>query len=682
MQLRDYQIEIAERVESDWCHGPRSVMCQIPTGTGKSVIMAYLIKSCLSAYVPPSERGNIASALEAYRSTQEKMRFPADVKRQVLVVSHRREINEQLYHTIYRLGLDKELQNGSVRVESIQKLARELKEPDEGSYKDFSPLLICIDEAHHAIAKTYQILWNRWPSARFLGMTATPCRLKAEGFSDLFNKLATSWQPYQFIYAGWLSTYEYVTVKENSPIMKRVRDLKKHGPDGDYQAKELSTAIDNGECIEQLYQAYRRFASGKKGIIYAVSVEHGKHITDYYAAQGENIVLITGKTPVKERKRLVDGYRQGEIQILVSVDCFGEGFDCPEIQFIQLARPTLSLSKYLQQVGRGLRPHTDKSTCIILDNVGLCYRFGLPDQDRDWQTMFSEGQGRYKLEGSSKPKMGSLWFLAHHHIPDVDSEVDPATGMFTLVSRHDFEEPVLENHNTMTKVKEQLLRSNNNKWYSRESIRSQPDWKYHEVRGDYTLYLDQFGKDVRFCLQKNNYSIDFDNGYSQTLYGNVVSFTADGVAHYIDGYTSSDRWLDWESRMSLPEKPQFFTKDWLSFIDRPDGLIPRIGKPSDDVIFKKEDVIALPPLGNELMLRDARNGRMVVIFKEYQNSAYRVLETLADGSKVLMKIIGARGYDGDVFIYKNGAIRKFKPKTSQEEIIHGRWTKMDKELGY
>ena len=85
--------------------------------------------------------------------------------------------------------------------------------------------------------------------------------------------------------------------------------------------------------------------------------------------------------------------------MLVNVDIFSEGFDCPDVEFVQLARPTLSLAKYLQQVGRGLRKSDNKESCVLIDNVGLHRIFGLPVRDRDWEAMF---EGR--MAGNAQPR--------------------------------------------------------------------------------------------------------------------------------------------------------------------------------------------------------------------------------------------------------------------------------------
>ena len=98
-----------------------------------------------------------------------------------------------------------------------------------------------------------------------------------------------------------------------------------------------------------------RYAHGKKGIVYAVSIPHARRIAACYSAHGLESVAIDSRTPASERKELVDDFRRGKVKVLVNVDIFSEGFDCPDVEFVQLARPTLSLAKYLQQVGRGLR---------------------------------------------------------------------------------------------------------------------------------------------------------------------------------------------------------------------------------------------------------------------------------------------------------------------------------------
>ena len=163
--------------------------------------------------------------------------------------------------------------------------------------------------------------------------------------------------------------------------------------------RELRERLDVRPSIRRLFEAFERFAFDKKGIIYAIDIAHAEHIAEYYREQGVAAYAISSKTPMAERQRMLAVFRgkSGEgavdccishIQILVSVDLFSEGFDCPDVEFVQLARPTLSLAKYLQMVGRGLRPCKGKPCCTMIDSVGLYRTFGLPSVDRDWGTFF------------------------------------------------------------------------------------------------------------------------------------------------------------------------------------------------------------------------------------------------------------------------------------------------------
>ena len=359
--LRDYQQEMKLRLFEEWeLH--RSVMVQMPTGTGKTHLLAAIVREFL--------RGSGS---------------------RVWIVAHRRELVEQIEETVSRHGMSKE--DGRVRVMSIQWLSRNRKSMDE------EPDLIVIDEAHHALAETYRILWENYPEARKLGMTATPCRLNGKGFTDLFDSLITSWTVAEFIGKGWLSSFDYVSIRANSREQRLIDSLKKRGADGDYQVKEMNEVLNRETSIGRLYESVERYACGKKGIVYAVSIAHARRIAACYSSHGLEAVAIDSRTPASERRELVEDFRRGKVKVLVNVDIFSEGFDCPDVEFVQLARPTLSLAKYLQQVGRGLRKSDNKESCMLIDNVGLHRIFGLPVRDRDWEAMF---EGR--MAGNAQPR--------------------------------------------------------------------------------------------------------------------------------------------------------------------------------------------------------------------------------------------------------------------------------------
>ena len=376
-ELRDYQLSMLQDLYRAWKRN-RSVMVQMPTGTGKTHLMAAVIRSLTPAPSPMGEGSDYQGG-------------------GILIVAHRRELIAQISLTLDGFGVEhglivsgKEIDfRQKVQVASIQTLARR----NPAAALDFS--LIIIDEAHHALADTYRMLWDAWPKAKFLGLTATPCRLNNAPFTDLFQVLLQSYSIQKFIDKGYLSDFEYVSAAPNSEVMRQVRSLNKRGADGDFQQKELATVMDVPESIEHLYNTYRQFADGKKGIVYAINREHAQHIAEYYQKEGVKCAVIDAKTPAENRRELVAAYREGRLSVLVNVDIFSEGFDCPEVEFIQLARPTLSLSKYLQQVGRGMRVSPGKPHVLILDNVGLYQTFGLPTEERDWrQTFYGIASGK------------------------------------------------------------------------------------------------------------------------------------------------------------------------------------------------------------------------------------------------------------------------------------------------
>ena len=348
--LHDYQEDIIQRLSEEW-RTHRSVMVQMPTGTGKTHVLAAVVSS-----------------------------FLTDGKRTVWIVAHRRELVEQIEKTVAKYGTS--LTDGCVRVMSIQWLTRHYDDVVE------KPELVIIDEAHHAQARTYRMLWNWCPEAKFLGLTATPCRMGRTGFTDLFDSLVCSWSVAEFIRKGWLSSFDYVSIRANSREQRLIDSLEKRGADGDYQVREMNDVLNRHTSIDQLYQSVLEYADGKKGIVYAVSIDHARNIAAYYSGKGLDAAAIDSHTPTAERGRMVEDFKTGRIKVLVNVDVFSEGFDCPDVEFVQMARPTLSLAKYLQQAGRGLRKSTGKETCVLIDNVGLYRVFGLPTMAWDWEAMF------------------------------------------------------------------------------------------------------------------------------------------------------------------------------------------------------------------------------------------------------------------------------------------------------
>ena len=607
IKLFDYQEDMKERIEKA-LRLHRSVMAQMPTGTGKTVLLASVVESFLR------EHSNC----------------------NVWIVAHRRELVSQIQETIERvfskthpssLTIKEDFSNHPVNSSKITPSLFTLKEgstshpgpltlrgeggnrptrcseplrskvggpskvspdcagwdrlgmsgaskvsPDCLSASAFNvpikavsiqwlskhydeieeePGMIVIDEAHHALAKTYKEMWERFPKAKFLGLTATPCRLNGKGFTDLFDVLVQSWSVPEFISKGRLATYDFVSIKSDGVTQRLIDSLQKRGADGDYQNKEMDMLLNKKPSIERLYRSLEEFGKERKGIVYAINISHANAIAEFYREHGIAAVAIDSKTPASERRMLIERFKAsslsfskitpslftlkegstshpdpltlrgeggnrptrcseplrskvggpskvspdcagwdrlgatclrpadrpadglaatclraadgvgdrlgatclraadgvadglgatclraadglGAIQVLVNVDIFSEGFDCPDVEFVQLARPTLSLAKYLQMVGRGLRVAKGKKNCVIIDNVGLYRVFGLPSQVWNWNAMF---EGKLKVGKRKETPKDREFFLMNEKQDDI--QIHPDSEMMMVMSHEE-----------------------------------------------------------------------------------------------------------------------------------------------------------------------------------------------------------------------------------------------------
>lgn len=376
--LRDYQQEAKEQIFSQW-DDVDSVLYQMPTGTGKTRLFTSIIRDISLNSLKTNHREGI------------------------LIVAHRTELIEQISESLNRYRIPHGIIAGAfknkrdlmlpVQVASVQTITH----PSNRQLADsFNASYIIIDEAHHAIANSYTRLWEFYPSAKKLGVTASPWRMDARGFRSIFDVLIPSMPIKDFMVKGWLAPYKYYSVPLHSSICENINSIREFGIDGDYKTSKLEEIVDTTKIRSQLLDSYFQFVCGKKGIIYSISKVHSKHICQQYRNAGISIADIDSETPSDLRKHLVQDFKNGDIDILVNVDIFSEGFDCPDLEFVQLARPTRSLVKYIQQVGRGLRKNGDKQ-CIILDNVGMYGLFGLPDDDRPWDLFF---EGAFQQENN------------------------------------------------------------------------------------------------------------------------------------------------------------------------------------------------------------------------------------------------------------------------------------------
>jgi superfamily II DNA or RNA helicase len=352
VSLRPYQIESVNKILTE-LEKRDSVLLQMPTGTGKTTIFSEIIKKW-SIDVYPGKR--------------------------ILVLVHRKELVTQIIDRLKQFGiLAGRIQAGhnanlllQIQVGLIQSLNNPQRLPDNIS-------LIIIDEAHHTPSKSYRKLLNHYSikSPKVLGVTATPYRLSGESFKDLFDKLITSSSISKFIEDGWLSPIKHLATALPDFSSVRIRNKE-------FVEEDLDLILRSEKVMAELIESYKKYGENKKSIVFALNKAHSKDIVERFIKDGITATFIDSDTPHFERDKIVNSFKLGEFKILCNVNIFTEGFDCPDVEVVQLARPTKSFSLYLQQVGRVMRPLEGKRYGLILDNACLWKEHGLVTQSIKW----------------------------------------------------------------------------------------------------------------------------------------------------------------------------------------------------------------------------------------------------------------------------------------------------------
>lgn len=325
--LRAYQREGVQKVLENLRAGRHTVLVA-PTGSGKTVMAAEIAKefNC------------------------------------VLFVAHRRELIQQA-----RAATD----GGTVYADTVQSL-------QGGSPKSVD--LLVIDEAHRAAAASYRRLIARCPNAVRLGLTATPLRNDGRGLADAFNEIVEVASVKSLITKGHLVQFRALEAPDEA--LDKLASLRRRH--GDYDQSQLAEVMNRPRLVSDVVREYRKHAEGRRGLVFAVSVEHSRALSEAFNAAGVRAVHLDGHTADHRRRAALSDVASGRIDVICNVNLFTEGWDCPPISCVTMARPTESLSLYLQSVGRGLRPWDGKMDLLVLDHAGNIARLGSPDEQHTW----------------------------------------------------------------------------------------------------------------------------------------------------------------------------------------------------------------------------------------------------------------------------------------------------------
>ncbi len=346
---RPYQVDGINKIRQAFSNGAKSVLYCSPTGSGKTFVFSTIALSAMA------------------KGTK------------VIILTHREELLRQAHTHLEEMGVPHGIikagytpnQHHNIQLASVQTLHRRLH-----TFKE--PNLIITDECAHAVSKTYTDIYKVYPNALHLGVTATPLRLDGKGLSQVFDAMVKGLTTKQLIDMEYLSDYVLYGVPNKLDLSKVTKRM------GDYVTSELNDLLDTPKITGNAVEHYRKYCLGKPAVAFCVSIKHAEDVAEQFRLSGITSISIDGKLNDKERERRLSGLKSGEYCVLTSCDLISEGFDLPAITAAILLRPTMSLSLYLQQVGRALRKYEGKDKAYIFDHVDNFKKHGLPDDLRQW----------------------------------------------------------------------------------------------------------------------------------------------------------------------------------------------------------------------------------------------------------------------------------------------------------
>ncbi len=372
--LRDYQQDAVNAIYQSWQAGNKNVLAVLPTGAGKSVIMSNIVGEFTNRHqhcAVIAHRNELVSQMSCHLARAGVVHriiasnsTVAQITRKHHKLFGKSFINPSTFTAV--VGVDTLIS----RYESMKDWARQID-------------LWVQDESHH------QLRTNKWgralelfSNARGLGVTATPARADGQGLGrsadGFMDDMIIGPTTRYLIEHGYLADYEIVCPK--SDINLNGVELSKNG---DWSNQALRKAAKKSRIVGDVVQNYCLYALGRKAIVFATDVETADEIANDFNVHGVKAVSLNGNSQTAFREQSIEGFAEGNVQVLVNVDLFDEGFDVPSCDVIIMARPTASLGKYLQMIGRGLRPQPGK-TALVIDHVSNVLRHGLPDKPRQW----------------------------------------------------------------------------------------------------------------------------------------------------------------------------------------------------------------------------------------------------------------------------------------------------------
>lgn len=373
--LRPYQKSVVREVSSHYAASLLGVLLQMATGAGKTRTAAYIVDKYTSTgrqvlwLVHREELLMQAALVFAEQGIKHSL---------VCATSTKRAIKAQEFREHGRSWVD---DGAKVIIASIQTIVRRLDDIQEW----LQPSQIVADECHLSLAASWRKVLGHWPTARLLGLSATPSRLDRQSFAradgGLYDVMVRGPSVSELI--GWGNLAQYDAYRPDVHLLEGVADLTKI-KGGDYDTQELEKELDAPRVYGDVVAHYRTYSHGKPAIAFCPTVASAEKFAQAFRDAGYRAIALDGQTDDAVRRQSLLKLGTGEIDVVTSVSILVEGTDVPFATTAIMLRKTQSLALYLQAVGRVLRPHPDKDKAIILDCVGVIKMHGLPHWDREW----------------------------------------------------------------------------------------------------------------------------------------------------------------------------------------------------------------------------------------------------------------------------------------------------------
>lgn len=345
--LHDYQRDLIEGSRELLRQGHRQHIIQSPAGSGKTVTGAYIMQQAASKGVTCLF---VVPRTELLRQTSKAL-HGFGIRHGVVSPSRPMTRGQRVY-----VAMAKTLANRISKGASL---------PDVG--------LIIYDEGHGSVAPTYDAIFERWPDAVHLCLSATPGRTDDIPLSKRYTAMVHGPSVRDLIARGNLSDYRMYR-----PAIAQLANITGGNLDRE-SAERLDKAVI-GDAVEH----YRRLCNGKRTVVVTPSVKKAEEVAADYRAAGIRAATIEGSMPDRERQQVLDDLRAHRVDVVTSCDLLVEGVDIPEIEVVQWLRRTSSLRVWIQACGRSQRVHAGKEHAIILDHVNNSGRLGLPCEDFEW----------------------------------------------------------------------------------------------------------------------------------------------------------------------------------------------------------------------------------------------------------------------------------------------------------